>query len=104
MQVKFRVFEPNTKFPNPGTPILEYTLEVQDPKHFEEEYQQSRKVWAEYQVEAAMEGGFTRGESETYKEQLRREEREEIQRMMLEDRIYESRDLAREYQATANKY
>ena len=38
MQITIKVFQPHPEFPNPGTPIQEYTLEVEDSKQVEAKY------------------------------------------------------------------
>ena len=94
MTVKFRVFEPNRQFPNPTTPIREYEMEIDSPEQMEQEYQESRRVWAEYQVEARFGPGWCRGENLTYQEQLMdeliREDRQARLDMMVQDMMAES--------------
>ena len=68
-QAIISVFEVSTEFPNTNKPIREYAIEVDSPSDLEDQYQEAREVWAEYQVECYY-CGVVRGESHTYKEQL----------------------------------
>jgi hypothetical protein len=70
MQAMISVFhQMSPEFPNPNKPMGQYYIDVESPEQLEQEYQEVRKVWAEYQVEIKL-GSIHKGSSQTYKEEL----------------------------------
>ena len=73
MTATISVFHQLTQeFPNPNKPMGTYTIDVESPEQLEAEYQEARKVWAEYQVEMQL-GSIHKGSSHTYQEKLAQE-------------------------------
>ncbi len=73
MKAMISVFhELSHEFPNPNKPMGQYQIDVESPEQLEQEYQEARKVWAEYQVEIKLES-FHKGSSHTYLEELKLE-------------------------------
>jgi len=72
MEVTINVYEPHSDFPNPGTPIRTWHALYENAQVFAEEFQDIRRAWDEYDVEATLPNKVLYGHNETYKQEVLR--------------------------------